>query len=158
MVLGKIKDMVTGKNKEKDSSLGNRRNIKEVTNLDDETEYDKSPVSTRNKRKDLSLPSEEEFAGRGRTPRDNNPRNRQPSPRRSREKPAPTREPDNRANNPTSRRPSPEPPIPRRRVNERNEQPPVRNSQESNETKEMLREILRKLDIIDRRLQRPQRR
>ncbi len=144
MVLGKIKDMVGGDKKE---GSGNR-NIKRVSSIDEDTEYNRSPISNRNKRRDLDLPSEESVGRIGTRQNTNNPGRPRSEPSRKigRQRPA-----ENRNNYNRDRKPDREPRTQRAR------RWPPRDRRED-DTMEMLQEILRRLEDIDRKISRQPRR
>ncbi len=149
MVLGKIKDMLTPGRKDKGS--GSSRSISKVSRFDEETEENKSPMNTRRRRKDLDMPSTEDIPDVDSSPRRN-------KARETRSRNTDKRRPENSREN---RRSSPGNINRDRNLQRPSNNPPRRNGRNSNRTtnpgrseKEMLQEIMRKLEDIDRKLDR----
>lgn len=159
MVLGKIKDMITGGSGGKDTGPGRSRNVNKVSSFDEDTEPNKSPMTTRRKRGDLDMPSKEDIpdasgsSGRGakrkntRSERTNRSKRRNTGNKRTQRKdPVNNRQSSEREMQRPNKTPSTK--------NERGAEPDRRTTRRSDEKKEMLQEILRKLEDIDRKLDR----
>ncbi|MFP4117071.1 MAG: hypothetical protein ACLFQ8_03330 [Candidatus Aenigmatarchaeota archaeon] len=138
MVLGKIKDMLTPERKGQGSDKP--RSISKVSRIDEETEENKSPINTRRRRENLDMPSTEDLPDVENSPRRGNRRSSTSRENQRRRPSNTTRERDFQR---------PENNLPRRdKTNNR------RMNEPASEEKEMLQEILRKLEDIDRKLNR----
>lgn len=150
MVLGKIKNLFS-RGKDDSSGTGSRkRSVESISSPDMESSMDRpSPTRSGRNNRDLSLPSKEDVR--------NIPDTREPAPAREGNRP-PSGGRRERASPPPNRE-STGP----KRPDTRREREPLRRNDERNagatrDIEGMLQEILRKLDDIDRKLERRPRR
>ncbi len=159
MVLDKIKNLLPGsKEKGRSSSPPTKRNVERISGNEDTGTDSDSPLKRRQKRENMNLPSERRLVDSS-NPRVNEPRGDAgrpgPGPERSAEgQRRPLETSRNIRNDTGTQRPSPGMRNPQ---NNRELQTPgnspERNQRYSRDTDEMLQEILRRLDSIDRKLE-----